>query len=1002
MVKQMPGVVTNTQEIFVNSFRYIIHISDIEKVLNLICSFLTQRINNLILATEGSGLIIDSIKSFKMSYHKASTTSRLGFFTEFPVPRGKRLVFNPKSTGSHDNNCLLKCLAAFAMKIAHENINKQNNTNYKIRWDNITRKLIKPINIKKYLKFEKLDQNQFTDIKKLEILNNFCVNVYKIVKESNSPKHDILLVQRGNRNMKHKCSLILYDYLKLGVPVTHCFLVKESFQRFIRNFCNLKQLYDGERQCKICSYCFSIFENSEELLKHKNSYCINKHKNLRIKYPSKGEFLKFKNFSKCNKIRYVAFFDFECLLIPVNDNENHSKHVPIVFTVIIIDTDHKQIIASKKYLGLDCVDVFVQFLVDKWKEISPVETNIKYPIHMTDSDKEKHYRQKICSNCKKPFNSANKVFKHAHHCHSKPDNNYITALCGTCNMQNRQQSKLTCLAHSASYDISLILTSCTLDYKMEILTQKSPNKFYYLDINKTLRLQDSLQFLKAPLQKLVFQYAETNKFFYLQKGLLDDYHIHENSDLYNLLSKQKGNFPFSVCTDIDKLFEEEFPEKKDFFNDLKNIEISDIDYKNAQNIYTYSRCSNLGEYLTLYCFTDTLFLADIYLNYREIMFEDYSQDTCQSLTLPSFSLDCFLFEKYKEDPYFGLELIPDPSLSDIVQKNVRGGFVSVLKHVSNFENVLTWLDNISSMAKEKLGNLVSDVIYLDVNSLYPYVMQEKLPYRNFIKLPDGEMKYIYSKIKTFDFINSKHGYWFLVTLAANSDEVQKKTDMFPFALQKVKIKHGQLSEYMKNRTHSENITYERLVGHHFKKVEQLYDARTLQFYINRGIVVETLHAVYQFDQENFLKDYINKNINKRKMTSCPIKANVYKLFSNSIFGKFLTNELNYTNNSYICTTKSMFIKRLCSENFVNLKIINQNKVIINSRKKIIKKTFPNYIGFAILEKSRRYNYEVFYDVLLPIFNKNSCQLLYCDTDSFIIKYFLKLDEVTEKDFLLKK
>ena len=138
-------------------------------------------------------------------------------------------------------------------------------------------------------------------------------------------------------------------------------------------------------------------------------------------------------------------------------------------------------------------------------------------------------------------------------------------------MQTRQQPKLICPAHSASYDISLILAHCTLKYKMDILTQKSPSKFYYLDINKTLRLQDSWQFLKAPLQKLVFQYSVTNHFLFLQQGLFEEYNIHENSLLYSLLSKQKGNFPFSFCSDISKLFEENLPEKTAFFNYLNKV-----------------------------------------------------------------------------------------------------------------------------------------------------------------------------------------------------------------------------------------------------------------------------------------------------------------------------------------------------------------------------------------------------------------------------------------------
>ena len=116
-----------------------------------------------------------------------------------------------------------------------------------------------PQNIKKYLKFNGLHENQFSDIQKLEKLNNFKIDVYKIEKENNSNKYNIFLVQKGNKNMKYKCSIILYDYIKLNIPVTHCFLVKIPFQEFIRNFCNLKPLYDDDRSCKICVYCFAVF-----------------------------------------------------------------------------------------------------------------------------------------------------------------------------------------------------------------------------------------------------------------------------------------------------------------------------------------------------------------------------------------------------------------------------------------------------------------------------------------------------------------------------------------------------------------------------------------------------------------------------------------------------------------------------------------------------------------------------------------------------------------------
>ena len=51
-------------------------------------------------------------------------------------------------------------------------------------------------------------------------------------------------------------------------------------------------------------------------------------------------------------------------------------------------------------MGEDCVNKFVQFLMEKWEEIKDIKIKIKHGIHMTDSDRLKHDRQKKCSICK--------------------------------------------------------------------------------------------------------------------------------------------------------------------------------------------------------------------------------------------------------------------------------------------------------------------------------------------------------------------------------------------------------------------------------------------------------------------------------------------------------------------------------------------------------------------------------------------------------------------------
>ena len=45
---------------------------------------------------------------------------------------------------------------------------------------------------------------------------------------------------------------------------------------------------------------------------------------------------------------------------------------------------------------------------------------------------------------------------------------------------------------------------------------------------------------------------------------------------------------------------------------------------------------------------------------------------------------------------------------------------------------------------------------------------------------------------------------------------------------------------------------------------------------------------------------------------------------------------------------------------------------------------PIYPGFAILELSKLLMYEAYYDILQPYFGDKNLQLLYMDTDSFVL------------------
>ena len=45
---------------------------------------------------------------------------------------------------------------------------------------------------------------------------------------------------------------------------------------------------------------------------------------------------------------------------------------------------------------------------------------------------------------------------------------------------------------------------------------------------------------------------------------------------------------------------------------------------------------------------------------------------------------------------------------------------------------------------------------------------------------------------------------------------------------------------------------------------------------------------------------------------------------------------------------------------------------------------PIYLGFTVLELSKLFMYETYYDILQPYFGRDNIQLHYMDTDSFVL------------------
>jgi len=136
-------------------------------------------------------------------------------------------------------------------------------------------------------------------------------------------------------------------------------------------------------------------------------------------------------------------------------------------------------------------------------------------------------------------------------------------------------------------------------------------------------------------------------------------------------------FSYEYLSDWGKLSDTSLPAKHKFYSSLQDEHISDEDYEHALKVWDKFKCKNLGEYSDLYLKIDTLILADVFQNFRNLCFKIHGLDPAYYYTAPGFSFACML-KHTKVD----IELISDYTMLLTVEKGIRGGLTQASKRYS--------------------------------------------------------------------------------------------------------------------------------------------------------------------------------------------------------------------------------------------------------------------------------------------------------------------------------
>ena len=547
-----------------------------------------------------------------------------------------------------------------------------------------------------------------------------------------------------------------------------------------------------------------------------------------------------------------------------------------------------------------------------------------------------------------------------HHDHSKKENNIIDFICNNCNLKIKNSKELIVLFHNAKgYDNSYMLDifSKIPNIQINCLGQNIEKfkmlKFLIPEKDYSIKIIDSLAFLQSNLNNL-------------SKDLDDDLKIitkNHFKDKFEMVNKKLENFPYNYVNK-DNLENENIPDKKHFYNMLTLKDITDKEYKKIKEFYENMEFKNLKEYLECYLKSDITLLADIFNNFRKIIFDNLELDPVKYISAPSLTKDCAL--KYNKAK---IENIKDVSIFQFVRNSVMGGLSnSISPHV-------------------KIDNENESIVYNDISSQYPFELSKKLPYKDY-KFVEKFDENKYGQDKDYDCI--------MLCDVKTTDKIRNDClyNQCPMLVSKCKITDQNLSKYqlnqIKNKRDTKNSNYkslsEKLITNLGNDSNTYLNFEMYQMFKKAGYDIQ-IKKILEFKHEAIFKNYIEFLYSKKKQYALQNKKSMelcFKIMMNSFYGSTLTDKTKFKDIK-ICTTKEQALKLTKKPNFNSFNIINENLVIIEMCKNKCVFDSPILIGSQILFNSKCNLYNYMYNIIPELFGKENITYSLRDTDSIIYK-----------------
>ena len=259
----------------------------------------------------------------------------------------------------------------------------------------------------------------------------------------------------------------------------------------------------------------------------------------------------------------------------------------------------------------------------------------------------------------------------------------------------------------------------------------------------------------------------------------------------------------------------------------------------------------------------------------------------------------------------------------------------------------------------------------------------KLPYKEFSWISEEDGNDInWKTIET----ESEFGYILEVNLKYPK-HLHKLHSNFPLAPTTLQITENNLSplmlEILINLEGKKSYKDKKLIGTFTDREHYIVHFKNLKLYLLLGMKLQKIHRILKFKQAAFIAPFIEKCTLLRQQSSTKFEQDQFKKVANCVYGKTIQNTRNYIK-VFLHTKRSSLLRAVSSIQFKNFTIIGENLVQTTHSLDMIEHQSPIHIGFTILELSKHFMFDFYYNKLIKNLNCK-LELGMSDTDSFLFK-----------------